>query len=184
MRMRNFLLFCSSLLLSLPLAAQPANDLDQARQVVLQAQAAGAATLAISLFEDAAARLRFATDNWDAKDVRLREQAHMRAREAMFEAGAAQAKARGLSTNTAIRTLQTDIRGFGGTSDLALPDETPSIDYRRGRQTRNRIAAGQAAIDGAKQEGAMTSAGPDPERPTGADHGRSPGAYRGRAEPR
>src|SRR5258708_26611391 len=161
MRMRNFLLFCSSLLLSLPLAAQPANDLDQARQVVLQAQAAGAATLAISLFEDAAARLRFATDNWDAKDVRLREQAHMRAREAMFEAGAAQAKARWLSTNTAIRTLQTDIRGFGGTSDLALPDEAPSIDYRRGRQTRNRIAAAQAAIDEAKQAGAMTLAGPD-----------------------
>lgn len=159
--MRDLLLFCSSLLLALPLAAQPANDLDQARQVVLQAQAAGAATLATSLFEDAAARLRYATDNWDAKDARLHEQARMRAREAMFEAGAAQAKARWLSTNTAIRTLQTDIRGFGGTSDLALPDEAPSIDYRRGRQTKYRIAAAQTAIDQAKQAGAITVAGPD-----------------------
>src|SRR5258708_26722176 len=161
MRMINFLLFCSSLLLALPLAAQPANDLDQARQVVLQAQAAGAATLAISLFEDAAARLRFATDNWDAKDVRLREQAHMRAREAMFEAGAAQAKARWLSTNAAIRTLQTDIRGFGGTSDLVLPDESPVIEFQRGAQTKVRIAAAQMAIDQARQAGGMSVAGPE-----------------------
>src|SRR5258708_10528995 len=133
MCMRNFLLFCSSLLLALPLAAQPANDLDQARQVVLQAQAAGAATLATSLFEDAAARLRFATDNWDAKDGRLREPAHMRAREAMLEAGAAQAKARRLSTNMAIRTLQTAIVGFGSTSDLALPDRATPTAYGRRR---------------------------------------------------
>jgi outer membrane protein OmpA-like peptidoglycan-associated protein len=162
MRMRNILPFCSSLFLALSIVAQPAtNDLDQARMVVLQAQAAGAATLATSLFEDATSRLRLATDNWEAKDVRLRERARMRAREAMFEAGAALAKARWLSTNVAIRTMQTDIRGFGGTSDLAVPDESPSIDYRRGAQTKYRIAAAQMAIDQAKEAGAMTLAGPD-----------------------
>lgn len=159
--MRTILLFCASLLLVLPLAAQPATDLDYARQAVLQAQAAGAPSLATSLFEDAAARLRFATDNWEAKDAHLNARARMRAREAMFEAGAAQAKARWLSTNVAIRTLQTDIRGFGGTSDLAVPDEAPSIAYERGTHTKDRMAAAQMAIDQAKQAGAMSVAGPD-----------------------
>src|SRR6266852_811173 len=98
--MRNLLLLLSSLLLAISLVGQPATtDLDQARQVVLQAQAAGAGTLATSLMDDATARLRFATVNWDAKEPRLNAQARMRAREAMFEAGAAEAKARWLSTN-------------------------------------------------------------------------------------
>src|SRR5258708_3384272 len=129
-RMRNILSLRSSLLLALSIGAQPAtNDLDQARMVVLQAQAAGAGTLATSLFDDATGRLRFATVNWDSTDARMNAQARMRAREAMFEAGAAQAKARSLSTNAAIRTLPTDIRGFGGTSDLVLPDESSLLEF-------------------------------------------------------
>src|SRR5258708_27595067 len=161
--MRTAIVVSLLLLVSLPLAAQApaANELDQARQILEQARQAGADALATSLYDDAANRIRFAQDNWLAADARLHEQSRMRAREATFEAGAAQAKARWLSTNMAIRTLQTDIRGFGGTSDLALPDEAPSIDYGRGRQTKYRIAAAQTAIDQAKQAGAITVAGPD-----------------------
>jgi outer membrane protein OmpA-like peptidoglycan-associated protein len=161
--MRKIIFLALALLEVLPLAAQtPAtSELDQARQVLDQAQAAGAATLAQSLYDDAAARLRFAQDNWNAKDDRLREQSRMRAREAVFAGNAALAKARWLSTNAAIQTLQLDIRRFGGTSDLPLPDELPSVDYRRGNTTKTRIALAQAAVDQARQGGAMSFAGPE-----------------------
>jgi outer membrane protein OmpA-like peptidoglycan-associated protein len=146
------------LLVSLPLAAQApaANELEQARQILEQARQAGADALAVSLYDDAANRIRFAQDNWLAADARLHEQSRMRAREATFEASAAQSKARWLSTNAAIHVLQTDIRGFGGTSDLALPEEIPSVDYHRGPSTKGRIAAAEAALDQARQAGAMS----------------------------
>src|SRR5258706_5001146 len=156
--MRTVIVVTLLLLVSLPLAAQtPAPiELDRPRQMLEQARQAGADALATSLYDDAANRIRFAQDNWLAADARLHEQSRMRAREATFEAGAAQSKARWLSTNAAIRTLQTDIRGFGGTSDLALPEEVPAIDYHRGAATKGRIAAAQAALDQARQAGAMS----------------------------
>jgi outer membrane protein OmpA-like peptidoglycan-associated protein len=156
--MRTAIVVSLLLLVSLPLAAQApgANELEQARQMYEQARQAGADALATSLYDDAASRIRFAQDNWLAKDARLHEQSRMRAREATFEAGAALSKARWLSTNAAIRTLQTDIRGFGGTSDLALAEEVPAVDYHRGTATRGRIAAAQAALDQARQAGAMS----------------------------
>jgi outer membrane protein OmpA-like peptidoglycan-associated protein len=156
--MRTAIVVSLLLLVSVPLAAQgpAANELEQARQMLDQARQAGADALATSLYDDAANRIRFAQDNWLATDGRLHEQSRMRAREATFEAGAAQSKARWLSTNAAIHTLQTDIRGFGGTSDLALPEEIPSVDYHRGPSTKGRIAAAEAALDQARQAGAMS----------------------------
>src|SRR5260370_32039276 len=84
----------------------------------------------------------------------MQSQAQMRAREAIFAAEAARAKARWLSTNATISNLQTDIRRFGGTSNANLPSEDPSIDYRRGSTTKDRIALAQAAIDQARAAGA------------------------------
>jgi outer membrane protein OmpA-like peptidoglycan-associated protein len=157
--------FMAMALLSAPAMAQTAKqqaaaadmaDLDQARQVLEQAQAAGAQTLATSLYDDATDRIRFATENWNASKSNVHEQARMRAREANFTARAALAKARWLSTNSAIRTMQGDIRTFGGTSDLALTDEAADLDYHRGTTTKNKIAIAQMAIDAAKQAGAMS----------------------------
>lgn len=152
------LLFVSVSLLA---QAPASNELEQARQILDQARVAGAETLAASLYDDALSRINFAQANWGAGNDRLREQARMRAREATFAASAALAKARWLSTNAAIRTLQTDIRGFGGATDLSLPEEAPSVDFRRGTATKYRIGVAQAAIDQAKQAGALSQAASD-----------------------
>src|SRR6266567_9638294 len=97
-------------LLALPLAAQTnLPDLVQAQQVLALADSAGAQVFAKSLYDDAAYRLRFAQENINSPKVATREQARMRAREAVFAGRAALSKARWLSTNAAIRNLQADI---------------------------------------------------------------------------
>src|SRR4029077_4061340 len=142
-------------LVALPLGAQQnLPDLVQAQQVLVLADSAGAQTYAKSLYDDAAYRIRFAQENINSPNAGTREQAQMRAREALFAARAALAKARWLSTNAAVNNLQTDIRRFGGTSNVNLPSEDSNIDYRRGSTTRERIAAAQAAIDQARAAGA------------------------------
>src|SRR5882724_4021269 len=87
--------------------AQTSNtaDLDQAKAALAAAEAAGAPTYARTLYDDAAYRVRFAQENWNGKQ---KNQAEMRAIEAISVACAATAKARWLSTNAAIRTLQED----------------------------------------------------------------------------
>ena len=95
-------------------------DLDQAKAALAAAEAAGAPNYAKTLYDDAAYRVRFAQENWNGKQ---KNQAQMRAIEAITSARAAIAKARWLSTNAAIRTLQDDIRRFGGTSNVTLRDE-------------------------------------------------------------
>jgi outer membrane protein OmpA-like peptidoglycan-associated protein len=142
-------------LVTLPLAAQQNIAIvAQAQQALALADSAGAQIYAKSLFDDAAYRVRFAQENINSPDSRMQSQAQMRAREAIFAAEAARAKARWLSTNATISNLQTDIRRFGGTSNANLPSEDPSIDYRRGSTTKDRIALAQAAIDQARAAGA------------------------------
>jgi outer membrane protein OmpA-like peptidoglycan-associated protein len=142
-------------LVALPLAAQQNIAIvAQAQQALALADSAGAQIYAKSLFDDAAYRVRFAQENINSPDSRMQSQAQMRAREAIFAAEAARAKARWLSTNATISNLQTDIRRFGGTSNANLPSEDPSIDYRRGSTTKDRIALAQAAIDQARAAGA------------------------------
>jgi outer membrane protein OmpA-like peptidoglycan-associated protein len=143
-------------LVALPLAAQQRNipDLTQAQQVLVLADGAGAQIYAKSLYDDAAYRIRFAQENMSSPKGSTQEQARMRAREALFAARAALAKARWLSTNAAVRNLQSDINRFGGRSDVALREEDPSIDFRRGSTTKERIATAQAAIDQARAAGA------------------------------
>src|SRR6266480_1096157 len=119
-------------------------DLDQAKSALAAAEAAGAPTYARTLYDDAVYRVRFAQENWNGKQ---KNQAQMRAIEAIAAARAATAKARWLSTNAAIRTLQEDIVRFGGTSGVTLRDESPSMEINRGQTTKEHIAAAQNAAD-------------------------------------
>ncbi len=146
-------------LVAIPLAAQQQNlpDLTQAQQVLILADSAGAQIYAKSLYDDAAYRIRFAQENMSSPKASTQEQSRMRAREALFAARAALAKARWLSTNQTVNNLQADIRRFGGTSNITLTSEDPNIDYRRGSTTKERIAAAQAAIDQARAAGAEQS---------------------------
>jgi len=141
-------------LLALPLAAQESSEIAQAQQVLALADSAGAQLYAKSLYDDAAYRIRFAQENITSPKQGVREQARMRAREAVFAARAALAKARWLSTNAAIRNLQADINRFGGHSAVVLQEESPNMMYARGATTKERIAAAQAAIDQARAAGA------------------------------
>ena len=144
-------------LFALPLAAQESNDIGQAQQMLALADSAGAQVFAKSLYDDAAYRLRFAQENINSPKIATREQARMRAREAVFAGRAALAKARWLSTNAAIRNLQADINRFGGSSNMALQEESPNMNFNRGATTKERIAAAQAAIDMARAAGAEQS---------------------------
>jgi len=125
--------------------------LDEAKSALGVAEGAGAPTYAKTLYDDAAYRLRFAQDNWNGKRS---GEAQMRAIEATAAAQAATAKARWLSTNAAIRTLQEDITRFGGTANVTLADEPAALDIDRGTTTASRIQTAQAAIDQARAAGA------------------------------
>src|SRR5262249_21794969 len=129
-------------------------DLDQARAALAAAEAAGAPTYARTLYDDAAYRVRYAQENWNGKQ---KAQAEMRAIEAISVARAATAKARWLSTNAAIRTLQDDITRFGGTSNVTLRDEPSAQEITRGATSQEKIAAAQNAIDQARAAGAEQS---------------------------
>jgi outer membrane protein OmpA-like peptidoglycan-associated protein len=147
-----------------PLFAQTAaqnNNLTQAQQVVAAAQTAGAATLARTLFEDAQYRLQFAQQNWNTTKPADRERARLGAVEAMWAGRAALAKSQWLSTNAAIRNLQTDISRFGGRSEINVTDEPPAVDFFRGIDTRQRINAAQGALDRAVAAGAEQIVGND-----------------------
>lgn len=154
-RIARFLVFLT--FFTLPLAAQMGSDLAQAQQVLSLADSAGAQQYAKSLYDDAAYRIRFAQENENSPKASLKEQARMRAREALFAARAALAKARWSGTNAAIRNLQADITRFGGRSELALQDESSNINFGRGSTTKERIATAQAAIELAKAAGAEKS---------------------------
>jgi outer membrane protein OmpA-like peptidoglycan-associated protein len=144
-----------AMFVAVSLSAQT-TDLDRARQALASADAAGAAVLAKTLYDDAAYRLRFASENWNSKKDSARNEAHFRAIEATVAAQAAAAKARWLSTNAAIHGLQGDIQRFGGTSSVTLLPEEPSMmEFNRGATTKDRIAAAQYAVDQAKVAGAL-----------------------------
>ena len=81
----------------------------------------------------------------------------LNAQEALFAARAALAKARWLSTNAAVSNLQSDIRHFGGTSNVNMPTEDPNLQYQRGTTTREHIGTAQMAIDQARAAGAEQS---------------------------
>lgn len=145
-----------AMLVAASLWAQPATDLSRAQQALAAAEAAGAAAFAKTLYDDAVYRVRFAQENWNSTKPTVRGQAHMRAIEATAAAQAAAAKARWLSTNSAIHGLQNDINRFGGASNVTLLPEEPSmVEIQRGTTTKERIATAQFAVDQAKAAGAL-----------------------------
>jgi outer membrane protein OmpA-like peptidoglycan-associated protein len=144
-------------------AGAQTTELNAAQQSLAAADAAGARIFAKTIYDDAAYRARFAQENWNAKKDSTRNEAQMRAIEATIAAEAAAAKARWLSTNTAIHGLQSDIQRFGGRSEVSLlAEEPPMADLSRGSTTKNRIDAAQSAIDQAKAAGALDTV-PDNE---------------------
>ena len=151
-----------ALFMVLPVAAQQDSEtLGQAQSVLRSAEQAGARNYAASLFEEAAYRIRFAQENWSSTKSDLREQARMRAIEGLWAGRAALAKSNWIGTNEAIRSLQGDIRRLGGTSDIALVDESPSLALSRGNSSKDRIAFAQVALDQAKAAGGAQVAADD-----------------------
>ncbi|MCU1348569.1 MAG: OmpA/MotB domain protein [Acidobacteria bacterium] len=136
------------------LAQGQLNMLTQAQQALQAAEQAGARNTATSLFDDATWRLSFAQENWNSGKNQTREQARLRAEEALWAARAALAKARWLGTNAAIASLTSDIRRMGANNDLTLPDEPAAIVFSRGNDSPARIKYAQAVIDEARRIGA------------------------------
>ena len=144
------------------LAQGQINGLMEAQSALTAADQAGAQQYAKSLFDDAQWRISFAQNNWNAEKRTMREQARLRAEEALWAARAALAKARWLGTNAALRGLQADVVRLGGpNSSLTLVDEPPTIAVSRGTNSRERIQYAQAIIDQAKAAGAEAIEGND-----------------------
>lgn len=141
------------------LAQGQLNMLTQAQQALNAAQQAGAQATATSLYDDAAFRLRFAQDNWNSGKNSTREEARLRAEEALWAARAALAKARWIGTNNAIASLTSDIRRMGGNNDLTLTDEPAAMVITRGADSPARIKYAQSLIDEAKRLGANSVEG-------------------------
>ncbi len=142
--------------------AQGEGDLlAQAQQVINASENSGAPVLAKSLYDDALWRLRTAQTNWNSKKQSVRDQARMHAKEALWAGRAALAKSQWVGTNSAIRSLQSDITRWGGRSDVTLQEEPASIEFNRGTDSRLRVETAQAAIDMAKAAGGEQIAAAD-----------------------
>jgi outer membrane protein OmpA-like peptidoglycan-associated protein len=157
-------------LLAMPALAQKAQDrvaadenakLMDAQSVLRAAEQAGAPTYARSLYDEAAYKLKFAQENWNASKDSRRNDARLQAVEALWAARAALAKARWIGTNAALRSLQSDITRLGGRTDLNFPEESPDIALNRGTTSRERIQYAQSIIDAAKAAGGMQVAADD-----------------------
>jgi len=144
-----------AILVAASVQAQTTTDLSRAQQALAAAEAAGAPGFAKTLYDDAVYRLRFAQENWSSNKESRRNEAQMRAIEAMTAAQAAAAKARWLSTNAAIHQLLGDIERFGGRSEVhLLAEESPVVVFNHGATTKDRIATAQYAINQARSAGA------------------------------
>ncbi|HXG58079.1 MAG TPA: OmpA family protein [Thermoanaerobaculia bacterium] len=142
-------------------APRDAEVMSQAQQALAEAEKAGAREYATTLFEEASWRIRFAQENWDHAREQTRNQARLRALEAMWASRAAAAKSNWLATNAAVRSLQGDITRLGGRMDVRLAEESPSIALGRGGTSKERIDFAQRAVDQAMAAGGEQHAGAD-----------------------
>ncbi|HEX9986305.1 MAG TPA: OmpA family protein [Thermoanaerobaculia bacterium] len=134
-------------------AQQPDQVLAQAQQVIADAEQAGATTHATALLDEARADLRYAQQNWS--NDRNREEARMRAMEALWAGRAAFAKARWLSTNANLRIIAQDVERLGGRVDVRLPDEAASAAAPlRDATLEQRLQSAQQALERARGAGA------------------------------
>lgn len=150
-----------ALALALPLGAQSNADREKtnaqsqlvaAESLLASAEAAGAATLAQELYNEAADRLRQARASWNSDNKDTRYHAALRAIEAGNAAAAAEAQARLLAANAEIRNLETDIRTFGATP-VAIELYVPTGSITRGITSADRVIVAENALRLARQAG-------------------------------
>ncbi len=134
-------------------AQQELANLNDAQAALKVAEQNGAQQYAKSLYDEAAARLQFAQQNWDSPKVSTRGQSRLWAIEALWAARAALAKSRWIGTNAAITSLQNDITRLGGKANVTLAEESPTVDLNRGSTSKDRIARAQGIVDAAKAAG-------------------------------
>ena len=160
---------CSLLLglaLTAPAAAQSQSEREKmnaqskvtaAESALAAAQAAGAPAFATALYEEAVSRLDRARANWSNDKRSIRDEATMRAMEAMYAAQAAEAQALLVKANSEMRNLRTEIGSFGGTVP-AVNLYDPPATISRGNNSRDRIIVAENAIKNARSAGADSMA--------------------------
>lgn len=133
--------------------------LNDAQTAVQSAEAAGAATLATTLYEEARWRLASAQEGWSAPKSDKRDAARLRAAEALWAARAAAAKAQWLGANATIRDLQSDINRLGGKSTLTPQEESANLAINRGNTSKERADYAQSLIVQARAAGGSAIVG-------------------------
>lgn len=135
------------------IAKEELTTLNDAQAALKVAEQNGAPQFATSLYNEALARLQFAQQNWSAAKSSTRDQSRLWALEALWASRAALAKARWIGTNSAIASLQADIRRRGGTANVNLADEPADLALNRGGTSKERVDFAQSVVDAAKAAG-------------------------------
>ncbi len=161
-----------ALSLATPLAAQSTavrektaaqSQLAAAESLLRSAQAAGAATLATDLYNEATDRLQQARSTWNSNDSETRQRATLRAIEGGNAAAAAEALAHLVAANTEIRNLRTDIGTFGVTPAMIALYE-PAGSMTRGLTSADRVIVAENALKTARLAGGDRVAGSELKR--------------------
>lgn len=161
-----------ALSLAVPLAAQSTatsekmaaqSQLAAAESLLRSAQAAGAATLATDLYNEASDRLQQARSTWNSNSSDTRQRATLRAIEGGNAAAAAEALAHLVAANTEIRNLRTDIGAFGVTP-AAIELYEPARSMTRGVTSADRVIIAENALRIARQAGGDTVASSELKR--------------------
>jgi outer membrane protein OmpA-like peptidoglycan-associated protein len=134
------------------------SELSMAEAAVASAEAAGAPTLAQSLYDEAAMQIRQARGKWNDTKSDIRQDAILRAVEARYAARAAEAQAMLVGTNTEVRNLRTDIGNFGGTA-VAVSMYDPPSTISRGVTSMDRVIVAENALKTAREVGGDLVAG-------------------------
>ncbi|HVR43087.1 MAG TPA: OmpA family protein [Thermoanaerobaculia bacterium] len=130
-------------------------ELLAAENAIREAEAAGAAVYASSLYEEARSRLVAARENADHRSRDVRSAASLDAIEAKLAAEAAEAKARWAIRGRESIDLRGDIVRFGGRVTAAeIVVEPPDIGLNRGGTTAERIAFAENVVAQAREAGA------------------------------
>ena len=132
------------------MAAQ--QELTGAESALASAEAAGAATLAPALHEEARTRLEIARRDWNSSQKDARYDAMLRAIEAGHAARAAEAQATLVAANNEIRTLRTTITEAGG-RPVAVNLYDPPASLSRGATSMDRVIIAETALSVARSAG-------------------------------
>jgi outer membrane protein OmpA-like peptidoglycan-associated protein len=143
--------------------AKAQSELSMAESAVSSAEAAGAPTLAKSLYDESQMQIRQARAKWNDPKREMREDAILRAVEARHAARAAEAQAWLAGTNTEIRNLRTDIGNFGGNAVTVSLYDPPST-ISRGVTSLDRVIVAEQALKTAREMGGDLIAGTELEQ--------------------